>query len=233
MWDNKLKAITFSFDDGCEQDKRLISLLNKYNLIGTFNLNSGLFGLDLSFPMEGKMIDRHIVKSEEVHDLYLNHEVAVHSLHHPDLTKISDEEVKKELIEDQKNLSKLVGYDVVGMAYPGGGYTPHLIDLIKENTNIKYARPATCPPVRPGMNIPKALYEWHQYYWLDDHDYLDKIIDEFLNSNPSEPQVFTLWGHSYELDAYDDLYDWFEKFCQKISNRSDIYYASNKDILFK
>jgi len=38
---NNMKAVTFSYDDGVEQDKRLIQLLNKYNLKCTFNLNSG------------------------------------------------------------------------------------------------------------------------------------------------------------------------------------------------
>ena len=39
----KLKAVTFSYDDGTTQDIRLIELLNKYGLKSTFNLNSGLF----------------------------------------------------------------------------------------------------------------------------------------------------------------------------------------------
>ena len=38
------KYLTFSFDDGLEQDKKLIKLMKKYGLKGTFNLNAGLFG---------------------------------------------------------------------------------------------------------------------------------------------------------------------------------------------
>ena len=41
---NKLKAVTFSYDDGVTQDIRLIELLNKYGLKCTFNLNSELLG---------------------------------------------------------------------------------------------------------------------------------------------------------------------------------------------
>ena len=40
----KLKAVTFSYDDGVTQDIRLIELLNKYGLKCTFNLNSELLG---------------------------------------------------------------------------------------------------------------------------------------------------------------------------------------------
>ena len=35
-WQGKLKAVTFSFDDGVTQDKRLVEILNKYGLKATF-----------------------------------------------------------------------------------------------------------------------------------------------------------------------------------------------------
>ena len=42
-WQKKfMKAVTFSYDDGVEQDIRLIEILNTYGLKCTFNLNSGL-----------------------------------------------------------------------------------------------------------------------------------------------------------------------------------------------
>ena len=44
MFDGKLKALTFSFDDGITQDQRLIEIFNKYNLKCTFNINSELLG---------------------------------------------------------------------------------------------------------------------------------------------------------------------------------------------
>ena len=42
MWK---KYFTLSFDDGLEQDKKVLALMKKYGLKGTFNLNSGMFGL--------------------------------------------------------------------------------------------------------------------------------------------------------------------------------------------
>ena len=44
MWNGKKKALTFSFDDGVTQDKKLIEILNRYGLKATFNINSGFFG---------------------------------------------------------------------------------------------------------------------------------------------------------------------------------------------
>ena len=54
MWNGKKKAITFSFDDGTIQDVRLIEILNKYGLKGTFNLNSSLLGLKRVIEINGK-----------------------------------------------------------------------------------------------------------------------------------------------------------------------------------
>ena len=40
-----MKYLTFSFDDGITQDKRMLAILDKYRLKCTFNLNSALLGL--------------------------------------------------------------------------------------------------------------------------------------------------------------------------------------------
>ena len=37
----KNKALTFSYDDGRQEDRRLISIFRKHGLKATFNLNSG------------------------------------------------------------------------------------------------------------------------------------------------------------------------------------------------
>ena len=42
MWNGKNKAVTFSYDDGIEQDKQLVDIFNTYGLKCTFNLNSGI-----------------------------------------------------------------------------------------------------------------------------------------------------------------------------------------------
>ena len=45
----KPKALTFSYDDGCRQDKETERILSEYGVKGTFNINSGCVGAsDLS-----------------------------------------------------------------------------------------------------------------------------------------------------------------------------------------
>ena len=38
------KIFTLSFDDGVKQDKKLIEILDRYNIKCTFNINYGLLG---------------------------------------------------------------------------------------------------------------------------------------------------------------------------------------------
>ena len=38
------KYFTVSYDDGLEQDRRIIALMERYGIRGTFNLSSGMFG---------------------------------------------------------------------------------------------------------------------------------------------------------------------------------------------
>ena len=66
MWNGKNKAVTFSYDDGITQDKRLIELFNKYGLKCTFNINSGLLGQDGYLDREGERVTHIKVKPEEV-----------------------------------------------------------------------------------------------------------------------------------------------------------------------
>ena len=62
MWNGKKKAITFSFDDGVWQDRRLIEIFNKYGLKGTFNLNSEAFGMPNTYNAFGKDVNRDRLK---------------------------------------------------------------------------------------------------------------------------------------------------------------------------
>ena len=117
----KKKAVTFSYDDGVTQDINLIEMMNKYGLKGTFNLNSELLGKPGILIRENQKISHYKIRPEDVKYVYDGHEVAVHTLTHPLLTKLSDGEIIRQVDEDRKNLQDLVGYDVVGMAYPCGG----------------------------------------------------------------------------------------------------------------
>ena len=230
MFDGKLKAVTFSYDDGVTQDIRLIELLNKYGLKATFNLNSGLLGNQMNIVRAGVEVSHNKVMPEQVRDIYKGHEVAVHTLTHPMLPTLPDEEVIRQVKEDRERLSELVGYEVVGMAYPGGGvnHDDRVVELIKKHTGIKYCRTVLS---EDSFDIQTDLYRFKpQAYHTMQPERLFAKAEEFLALKPDKPQLFYIWGHSYELD-YTNTWEMLEEFCKMISGKEDIFYGTNAQVL--
>jgi len=73
MWNGKMKAFTFSFDDGVVQDRRTVEILNKYGLKATFNINSGYLGTPNKINRNDHDVDHSKVEASEVATLYRGH----------------------------------------------------------------------------------------------------------------------------------------------------------------
>ena len=231
MWQGKKKAITFSFDDGVTQDIRLLEILNKYGLKGTFNLNSAKLGLpgDIWKTDKGDVV-RAMLNASQVPALYAGHEVAVHTLTHSNLTTLNDETVVRQVDEDRKMLSALCGYPVVGMAYPCGGVNndERVAAVIKNNTPIAYARTITSTHTFE-LQKDNLLRFNPTLHFLDAKT--EEIVEKFLALETDEPQLLYIWGHSYELDYDESRWEYFEKLCKTLANREDIFYGTNKECL--
>ncbi len=230
MFCGKMKAVTFSYDDGVTQDRRLIKLLDTYGLKATFNLNSGLLGNADALVFEGMTVPHCKVRACEVRDLYKNHEIAVHTLTHPGLKNCTDEDVIAQVELDRLVLSELAGYEVVGMAYPCGD---HVVDkrveeLVRTKTGVRYAR---CTTESKAFTFPISdLYHLlPSLYHLSPWEEMMQMADRFVAMEPTEAQLFYIWGHSYEFDIHD-TWDMFEAFLQRIAGKDDIFYGTNREV---
>lgn len=229
MIQGKKKFLTFSYDDGVTQDKRLVKIFNRYGLKATFNINSELLGTPGYLRRENMWIGHNKIEPEEVQAVYKNHEVAAHTLTHPHLTELVDQEVIRQVREDQKNLERLTGRPVAGMAYPGGGtnFDGRVVDLIRGNTSIRYARTTISSY---SFDLQDNLLQFKPTVYHLEFDKMMELGEAFLKLNPEHTQLFYIWGHSYEFDYYDS-WDKFEGFCKMMSGRDDIYYGTNQEIL--
>jgi len=226
MIGGRKKAVTFSFDDGSTQDQRLICLLNKYDLKCTFNLNSELLGRAGSLVREGVTVAHVKPRAQEVRGIYEGHEVAVHTLTHPLLPDQPDEEVIRQVECDRQNLSELVGYEVVGMAYPCGGanHNERVARLIEDHTGVKYARTVVSTE---STALQSDLYRFHPTCHVE-WEGLVPLAKAFLESDPKEDMLLYVWGHSFEFDIHN-TWDRFEDFCRLISRRGDVFYGTNRE----
>ena len=228
---NKMKAVTFSYDDGVTQDIRLIELLNKYNLKCTFNLNSELLGKKGILVGDNQRITHYKIHPEVVKYVYAGHEVAVHTLTHPNLTQLDEAEIIRQVRKDKENLSDLVQYDVIGMAYPCGGVNndDRVADIIKNNTDIRYCRSINST----GNYEPQSnLYRFNpSVHHMEKWDRLMDMGREFVELKTETPKIFYIWGHSYEMDYYPDAWVRLEEFFKLISKNDDIFYGTNAQVL--
>ena len=209
--DGKHKALTMSYDDGQLHDLRLLEILNRYGIKGTFHLNSGILGKD------------GFVAKEQVAEAYAGHEVSVHSLTHPFLERISDEELVHEIVEDRKNLESLCGYPVRGMSYPYGTYTQDLTAQLR-TLGMQYARTVKNSG---NFNLPADFMEWHPTAHHCDPKLMERL--EKFKAHKSPMPLFYVWGHSYELPQTDSWHA-IEDFCAAAANDPDVWYATNIEI---
>ena len=211
--DGKHKAMTMSYDDGQIHDLRLLDIFNKNGIKGTFHLNSGKFDDE-----KGKFLT-----SNDVATKFEGHEISVHTLTHPFLERVSDEEIVYEVTEDRKKLEALCGYPVRGMSYPYGTYTPAVIEKLRL-LGMQYSRTTKSTG---KFGVPADFMEWHPTCHQADAKLFD-YLEAFKNHKYPMP-LFYIWGHSFEFPR-DDSWERMEQFCAAAANDPHVWYATNIEI---
>lgn len=221
----KDKALTLSYDDGVEQDIRLIDIMKKNGLKGTFNLNSGLYAPEGTVYPKGQIHRRMTLAACQ--ELYKDSgmEVAVHGLTHPFLEKLPVNICNYEVLQDRINLEKEYDCFVRGMAYPFGTYSDQVVDVLKQ-CGIIYSRTVE---ITEKFDIPT---DWLRLPATCHHNHprLMELAENFLAPDRhGKPYLFYLWGHSYEFEA-DDNWNVIEEFAEYLGNRDNIWYATNIEV---
>ena len=219
----KSKAFNVTYDDGVLQDIRFVELLNKYNLKGTFNLNSQLMENEFEWTHENGMVVKRLTK-DKVLSLYNGHEVASHTLTHPYMNNLSRKEILHELQTDKVNLEQLFGREIKGFAAPFDYYS-ELIERCVKEVEFEYARISE----ESRAFTPQTDY----YKWKSTVFHLDTKLNEFtnafLNTN-EELALFQIVGHSYDLDV-ENMWDKMEKIFKEISVDNDVLPMTTIEII--
>lgn len=211
--EGKHKVLTLSYDDGKEADHRLISIMNRHGMKGTFHLNSGLLGVG----------DR--IKEEDVARLYEGHEISAHTVTHPTIARSPREPLIEEITEDRRKLESLAGYTIRGMSYPNGSYNRMIKEMLPI-LGIQYARTVHSTG---SFQMPDDFLEWDPT--CHHNEKLLNLAEEFKDLHKQQYlYMMYVWGHSYEFDQ-DNNWELMEQFCESIGNREDIWYATNIEIV--
>lgn len=215
------KALTFSYDDGVYQDLKLIDIFNRYGLRCTFNVNSGVEA-NSKWDIKGTNVYR--VDLKRTKEFYDSHEMAVHTLTHPDLSKLASEEIKNEILGDKNNLEIICNKTVSGMAYPYGIYNDNIIRIMKD-VGINYCRTVESTY---KFDIPSDFLKWSPTCHHNSPK-LMQLADDFINNSNNSLELFYVWGHSYEFDINNN-WGVMDKFAEYISDKGYIWYATNIEI---
>ena len=221
----RAKALTLSYDDGVEQDIRLVEIMNKNGLKGTFNLNSGLYAAEGTVYPKGQIHRR--MTEKQIKQTFINsgQEIAVHALTHPFLEQLPMNMVVNEIIKDRENLEKQFSAIIRGMAYPYGTFSDNVVAALQA-CGIVYSRTVISTN---DFRIPE---DWMRLTATCHHSSpeLKNLSKKFVEDKVTcAPYLFYLWGHSYEFES-DNNWHVIEEFAKYIGNREDIWYATNIEI---
>ncbi|MBE7083478.1 MAG: polysaccharide deacetylase [Clostridiales bacterium] len=216
--DWKDKAVTLSYDDGAKDDMRLIEIMQKYGLKGTFNICS----------------DRQLNDTENRTpiEFYLNSgmEIAMHGEKHLWVKNLTGAQIIKEFYQDKLSLENMSNKIIRGGAYAYGCFNEQAIEVLKL-LGVSYFR-GTKETL--AFDMPTDWLQWG-LTCRHKNEQLFELLDKFLEDRPNlvvynqNPRLFYLMGHSWEFSK-DDNWELIEKFGEILSKRKDVYHATNIEI---
>jgi len=210
----KYKVFTMSYDDGRGHDIRMIEIMNRYGIKGTFHLNSG----NISSSGEA------YVPSDRITALYEGHEIASHTMDHPTPDRCPAPYFAQQILEDRKGLEALAGYPVRGFAYPNSRTFSDFPEIAATlpALGIAYARMGAFDS---SFQLPDNPYAWKATCSHKDPRLME-YGRSFCDFNvKAYTRLMCVRGHSYEFDR-DDNWDVLEELCSLVGGRDDIWYAT-------
>lgn len=238
------KYFAWSFDDGLEQDKKIIPILKEFGMGATFHLNSGLFG-DKTY--EGRIGNlgmtetpaatfdpskKHLlpyvphfrIPEDEVVQVYEGFEIASHTCHHVNLFRCDKETRRKEIKDDVDALSAKFGTQVIGFAYPYGVGAKQSRDALK-NAGVKYARMAR---TGKGFRFPEDPLAMPLGCWHISSKTFDRLNEFFAMDTGEDDAFFLMFAHGYEFDfnTKESNWDKLKRICETVASHDDIICCS-------
>lgn len=217
MTEGKRRYLTTSWDDGDPLDLRLAEKLATLGVRGTFYLCRDYGG-------RPRLTDAQILELSTLPGV----EIGAHSLNHPDLRRLSGDALRQEVAGSRAWLEDLVGRPVVGFCYPNGLHNARAVRAVTDAGFI-FGRTTKSSTTHIPRNMLRAgttlqLYPHTRHvqlrHALKERDVRGArqvmtvrhwpqepaaLAAEFLESTrvASFPQLFHLWGHSWELQSHN------------------------------
>ncbi len=205
----KKRIVTFSYDDGPDNDERLVGIFNRYGVKATFHISGDYRNVSPE-------------RAEALRKRYEGHEVSLHTLQHGWLSRMPAQSIVSEINENRKGLERIFGYPIVGMSYPSGGPVTDLCESCCRACGIVYARSTADSR---NFYLPENFMRWSPSCHQRDAGKLSETFLSSLDSRWTHP-LFYIWGHSHEFRTEED-WKAIENVVAGLSGNDKIWYATN------
>ena len=219
----KKKAFNITYDDGVIQDLRFVLLLNKYGIKGTFNLNSRLMEQEFEWQHESGLRIKRLSK-EAARYLYEGHEIASHSLTHPDMRYLSEGQIMYELGHDKWQLSQWFCREIGGFALPFDYYSDTVAACAKR-LGFEYSRSSE---ETYSYKPPEDYYYWAAGTYHVQPGFRDFVAGFF--ETDEELALCQIVGHSYDLDVMD-MWGLMEDILRRVAADEDVASMTNLELV--
>jgi peptidoglycan-N-acetylglucosamine deacetylase len=203
-------CITTSWDDGHPSDLRVAALLAKYGIAGTFYVPA--------------TIESGTMSAAQLRELTPDFEIGAHTLHHVDLTRVTDRTAWQEIAHSKSFIEDNTGVPCACFSPPLGRYKRSHLHMIREAgylglrsvefLSLDFPRPQAGLMLMPTtiQAFPhrfsafaknaikrKALANLWRYVVHGRAAEWPAMAESLLRHAIARGGVFHLWGHSWEL----------------------------------
>jgi peptidoglycan/xylan/chitin deacetylase (PgdA/CDA1 family) len=118
--------IVITFDDGYEDNlTKALPILRKYDGTATVFITTGFIGK--------KYQDQKMLSKVQILDLFNSGiEVGSHGVNHIDLTTLTEDKLKYEIIESKNQIEDIINDEAISFCYPYGKYNKIVIEMCKK-----------------------------------------------------------------------------------------------------
>jgi glycosyltransferase involved in cell wall biosynthesis/peptidoglycan/xylan/chitin deacetylase (PgdA/CDA1 family) len=232
----KSVLVTTSWDDGHVLDVRLAALLKKYGIQGTFYIAPR--------DHESKESDR--LTNEQVKTIGDSFEIGAHTMTHPDLPKIPDDDAWSEMKDSKEYLEKILNREVKAFCYPRGKYRSRHVAMARK-AGFLYARTTKRLSTVIDRNPFEArttvnTYNHYSDLWkiarfakfnprkIVEYFQWDALAKAMFDRILETGGVFHLWGHSWEVDGHGD-WEKLEGVLAHIAHKQNVHYVVNSELV--
>lgn len=219
------RAFTMSYDDGVGTDLRLMDIMRKNGLRGTFNISAGFLNVP-STDLDPEKNPTGRFSLAQIKKYYKDFEIATHGYTHAFYNNLPLSAVVADIVHDREALEAAFGRIIRGHAYPNREHNPKVMDALRA-CGILYGRSAGNSD---SFEIPTDFLD----YMPSSHHNNPKLFelwDAFL-AEPTyhcQPKLFGLWGHSYEFQTHNN-WDRIEEFAARAGGHENVWYAGMEEV---